>query len=130
MKYMCLFFMLAITAKADIFRLPLTSSASADGIINTVSSDISPYKRGMLSALHIYQCPTNPAALAATNTIYRINSVGDVTNTLGTVVIGATATSADMTVSAEIPFAVGDSIRIVGNTTNRPFKASCIFITR
>jgi len=131
MKYIALFLMLTLTAKADIFRLPLASSAAnTNGVVNSVVSAIHPYNRGMLAQLTIYNCVTNTDAIAATNTIYRINGVGDVTNTLGTVIVAADGTTADMTISAEIPFANGDSIRIVGNVQDRPFQASCILVTR
>lgn len=131
MKYVLLFLMLALTAKADIFRVSLTSSTNnTAGVINSAISPLAPYNRGMLGQLTVYNCPTNLTAIVATNTIYRISADNAVTNTLGTVLVASNGTTADMTISAEIPFANGDSIRIVGNLQDRQFKASCIFITR
>lgn len=122
-----------LTVNAEVFRVPLTSSASSTNITNVAGDayTLSRLNNGSveLQTITLYGCNTN-AIVTSSNTLSRISADGAVTNALTTIEVDVNQEFVTVVFNPTIPFAKGDWPRIVGNATDMPFKAQCLFLSR
>ena len=125
--------LLTLTVNAEVFRVPLTSTPKSATVINTAGDayTLSRLNNGSveLQTITLYDCTTN-AVITSSNIVSRISADGAITNDLTTIEIDTNGEFVTVVFNPTIPFAKGDWPRILGNATNMPFKAQCLFLSR
>jgi len=101
-------------------QLLVKSSPAALGVTNTVSFVLG--AGGEITEIVIHDCPTNAAATVSASASY---AEGNILRDLTTVSIDATNTVGYASVTNGL-LPQGSTVYLVGDQTNRPFKATLI----